>query len=207
MTRRRSAGQNARDRCCRRRRFISPSSLAEGGASSAGRRGSRKRKSTLGRAGSWVPPVQGSEAYNVVSPGGRAEGRDAEQEVGPQRGEAAHAVVTAAKRRIPGRSRQEQRGRAPSPGPKPPGPGAAAMAAAEGGKRAEEGGREGREERGRGADQPAPQQPRASTAAPPAARRKACRLQERETRGLQEGLTVPSSVEQGERRRGGLQVV
>ena len=102
-------------------------------------------------------------------------------------------------RHVPGRSRQEQRGRAPSPGPKPPGPGAAAMAAAEGGKRAGEGGgRAGRREAGepasrrRGSPAPAPQPHQLHV----------------ETQGVSEsrsgkpavtgGLTVPSSGEEEE---------
>ena len=103
--------------------------------------------------------------------------------------------------------------RAPDPGPEPPG---AARACAEsraeaartkrgghggrGGGEASEGGeRKGSEERGRGAGQPAPRKPRASTAAPPAARRPGLGFRSGKP-AVPGGLTVPSS---GEKEDGG----
>ena len=105
--------------------------------------------------------------------------------------------------------------RAPNPGPEPPG---AARASAEsraeaartkrgghggrGGGEASEGGeRKGSEERGRGAGQPAPRKPRASTAAPPAARRPGLGFRSGKP-AVPGGLTVPSSGEKVEGGRG-----
>ena len=93
--------------------------------------------------------------------------------------------------------------RAPGPGRGHAGPGAAAMAAAEGGKRAGKGGRKGREKRGRGAGQPAPRRTRAGTSSPTSCTAgKHAGSRGGRTRGIQEGLTVPSTAEKpGERRR------
>ena len=100
------------------------------------------------------------------------------------------ARSSAGGRRVPGRSRQDRARR-----PWRPRRGGASG----------EGERKGREERGRGAGQPAPREPRASTAAPPAAQGdpRGPGIQERETRGYRGTNRPIVGGEKGGGRGGG----
>ena len=114
VTRRRSAEQNAHVRWCRRRLFISPSSLRWERRHQLVDAGSGRGR-VLGRAGSCRPPVQGRETNIFVSPRGR---RGARRRAGcrpaARRGRARSGHDC--ERQLPGRSRQEQRGRRQVPG-------------------------------------------------------------------------------------------
>ena len=172
--------------CCRRRRVMSPASLPEEwrhqtvDADSGGERVHRAGQVQGGHRS------RGAWRTALCHRRWRAEDRDAEQEAGPRHGVAVHAVVTAA---LSAASRAGAARSARCVGAESRAEAARSRRGGHGGRgggeASGEGERKGREERGRGAGQPAPRKPRASTAAPPAARGdpRGPRIQERETRG------------------------